>query len=487
MARRRERPLDHRALGAAQRRRQDPAVALGRSRSGLETEVRRLDERSGREHDRVLDRIGELAHVAGPGPGDERGHRARRQLEARAAVLLGEAGEKVLREQRDVVDALGERRHVHGGDLQAEVEVLAKASFAHGTLEILVRRRDHAHVDGERPGAAHAHHLALLEHAEHLGLHGEAHVADLVEEEGPAVRPLDEPRALLDARRHAAFDAEKLALEQRLGQRRAVDGDERSAAAAAVMVERARDQLLPRPARAEHEDRDVGGGEPLDDPEHPAEGGARTDEHRLARSGVERGAQAAVFGSEPLVERRVLKRHRDRRRDQPEQTLVLGADRPGRRRPEHEHARNPPADPHGVEEKRPQARCLRGKLLGRHLGGVGDERRLPGSGAAERAGREGDERRGVPGDLGLRPLPRQRERAEPARGGIAPPQPCQLDLRLLAQQGRHRAADRRRRHLARERIAHEAHERQLVEPPQQLGGRLAQRAPQRLVAHTIRG
>ena len=57
-------------------------------------------------------------------------------------------------------------------------------------LEVLVRRRD-ARARRRAIGllAADARDDALLEHAQHLGLRGQAHVADLVEEERAAVAP----------------------------------------------------------------------------------------------------------------------------------------------------------------------------------------------------------------------------------------------------------------------------------------------------------
>ena len=51
-------------------------------------------------------------------------------------------------------------------------------------------------------------------------------------------------RATLRVGEGAARVAEELALEQRLGHRRAVDGDERPRGAAAALVDRARDELL---------------------------------------------------------------------------------------------------------------------------------------------------------------------------------------------------------------------------------------------------
>ena len=67
--------------------------------------------------------------------------------------------------------------------------------------EILVRRGEDAHVDVDHVLAADARDLAGLQRAQHLGLRGEVHVADLVEEERAAVRLLEEAAALAPARR----------------------------------------------------------------------------------------------------------------------------------------------------------------------------------------------------------------------------------------------------------------------------------------------
>ena len=93
--------------------------------------------------------------------------------------------------------------------------------------------------------AADAEHLAVLEHAQELRLEVGADLADLVEEERAAVGALEAARARGDgARERAALVAEELALEHALGERLAVDRDERPADAVAPVVQQARDQLL---------------------------------------------------------------------------------------------------------------------------------------------------------------------------------------------------------------------------------------------------
>src|SRR5262245_54390515 len=102
------------------------------------------------------------------------------------------------------------------------VEVLAEAVVVDHRAKISVRRRDPADVDLERATATDALETARLQDAQQLGLQLGLELADLVEEERAAVGEL-EPAALALARagERALLVAEELALEQRLGQRRA--------------------------------------------------------------------------------------------------------------------------------------------------------------------------------------------------------------------------------------------------------------------------
>ena len=87
-------------------------------------------------------------------------------------------------------------------------------------------------------------------------------IADLVEEQRAAVGDLDQAQlALARVGEGAALVAEELALDQRLGDRRAVELDERSARARRAVVQHARDRLLAGAALAgdEHHRHRAGG------------------------------------------------------------------------------------------------------------------------------------------------------------------------------------------------------------------------------------
>ena len=115
-------------------------------------------------------------------------------------------------------------------------------------------------VDLDRPRPADALELRDLQHAQQLRLQRRRQLADLVEEQRAAVgdspacprlvatAPVNAPRSWPNSSR----------LEQRFGERRAVDRDERAAGAAAVLVERPRHELLAGPRLAGDQDGGVG-------------------------------------------------------------------------------------------------------------------------------------------------------------------------------------------------------------------------------------
>src|SRR5204862_2480674 len=92
-----------------------------------------------------------------------------------------------------------------------------------------------------------------------LGLQAERQLADLVEEQGALVGELEAAELLLGgAGERALLVTEQLALDQRLGERRAVDRDAWTGAPPRRAVDRARHHLLARARLAAEEDGRVG-------------------------------------------------------------------------------------------------------------------------------------------------------------------------------------------------------------------------------------
>ena len=202
------------------------------------------------------------------------------------------AGHEVPDEERDVLAALAQRRDLDREHLEAVVEVGAQAPLGDGGLEVAVGGGDDAHVRLDRVRRAEALERPFLEDAQEPPLDVAREVADLVEEDRAAARDLEAPEPPLErAGEGAALVAEELALDERAGQRRAVDGDERAFRAGAAPVDRARDELLARAGLARQEDGGAGRGDLLDEVEDALQRGTPADDlvEALARRPGPRG------------------------------------------------------------------------------------------------------------------------------------------------------------------------------------------------------
>ena len=131
--------------------------------------------------------------------------------------------------------------------------------------------------------------MPVFEHTQQLCLHGHRHLADLVKEQYAAVGLLEQTGTVtLRARERPLGVAEQLALEQRVGDGRAILGEERPALAGAVSVNRPGDQLLARSAVATDQHGQVARRELLDQVEdllHPRRAPDQGAEAHAALSG----------------------------------------------------------------------------------------------------------------------------------------------------------------------------------------------------------
>ena len=125
------------------------------------------------------------------------------------------------------------------------VEVLPETPLADRELEVRVGGADDPAVEGFLRGAAEAAHRLLLERGENLRLDIGRQQRDLVEEQHATRGRLEEPDlGAAGVRERPALVTEQLPFEQRLGDRRAVEVDERAAGPRAEAVQEPRDQPL---------------------------------------------------------------------------------------------------------------------------------------------------------------------------------------------------------------------------------------------------
>src|SRR5690606_2768184 len=106
-------------------------------------------------------------------------------------------------------------------------QILPESAFADLLCKILVGCGKYAHIHRDRFAASNPGDDSLLQCSQNLGLRREAHVADLVEEQGSPVRELELARAILvRSGERALHVAKQLRLDQFGGDRGAIDFDE---------------------------------------------------------------------------------------------------------------------------------------------------------------------------------------------------------------------------------------------------------------------
>ena len=199
--------------------------------------------------------MGELAHVAPPGLREQAGLALRRYRQPLQPVPRGDLREQVAGERQDVGAAVAQRRKRDPQEVQAMEKVLAKHALPHEVIEGAVAGGDHSDIHRDLARAAEPADVALLDGGQDLGLRRQGQRAHLIEEQRAAVGGLKEadPGPLRVGERPALVP-EELRLGEGVGQRRAVQGDERFSLPGPLAMQPAGENALSRPGFALDED-----------------------------------------------------------------------------------------------------------------------------------------------------------------------------------------------------------------------------------------
>ena len=160
----------------------------------------RVDERAFTENRGPLQHIAKLSNVARPVVLEKRLSCLARQTSGWPAEGPADLLQKRLAQRNDVGRTLAQRRNLDVEDAEAVEQVLAKVAALDGFPQVAVGRGDHPDVRLQEARPAEPLELALLQHAQELRLRGQAHLADLVEEQHAARRQLHLARAWPAAR-----------------------------------------------------------------------------------------------------------------------------------------------------------------------------------------------------------------------------------------------------------------------------------------------
>src|SRR5262249_20387514 len=132
-----------------------------------------------------------------------------------APQVLRAALQERLGEDRDVLAALPERRHLERNRRNPEVEVAAKSLLRDEPGELPVCRGHEPHGDEAIADVTDPPKSPLFEDLQQLGLNGEIQLADLVEEQRPAMRHFEQAELPGDRPGEgAALVPEELCLEE---------------------------------------------------------------------------------------------------------------------------------------------------------------------------------------------------------------------------------------------------------------------------------
>jgi hypothetical protein len=258
----------------------------GRLSHGIEREVRRIEQSLPfDDHGLLHDRL-KLAHVPGPRVRHQTRHRRRGDTVDREPVPRVGLATQVLDQQREVLPALPERRHLEDDSPKSIIEVLPEGALARSGAEVAVGGGEDPDVGMDHPRRANGPDLARGEEPEEHRLGLGDQLADLIQENGPAVDVPKEPGPPLDGPREGApLVAEELTQEELACERAAVDCLEPRAAASAQPVEGGRDELLSRTGLAKDEAGHVVRGHAPDPVEECPHRSALADEPMKGRQG----------------------------------------------------------------------------------------------------------------------------------------------------------------------------------------------------------
>src|SRR5207245_2846406 len=142
------------------------------------------------------------------------------------AETAGGLFDKMFRENADVLESLAQGRDFDRKHAEPVIEVKTKlAGFGLGQ-KVAVGRYDEPYLGGAGALVPDTLELPFLQDAQQLALQVERDFANLIEKQSPAIGQLETPHPILDRPGERAADVtEKLALEQVLWNRGAVDPD----------------------------------------------------------------------------------------------------------------------------------------------------------------------------------------------------------------------------------------------------------------------
>ena len=165
---------------------------------------------------------------------------------------------KTLCQLHDIGQASTQRRHLNLDTIQSIEQVGPERSRRDQLRETTIGGCDNSSVNPLRVTTADSLHRGVLHRPEELGLCCWRQVAYLVQKQRSTVRVFELSVSTSHPSCRAILDPEQLHLHERLHERSAIDGHERTSTTCTPLVKAPRDEFLSGPGFTFDEDRNVG-------------------------------------------------------------------------------------------------------------------------------------------------------------------------------------------------------------------------------------
>src|SRR5579859_250974 len=142
--------------------------AFGNASKQFGWKVVRLDARLRADDDEPFHKIPQFADISRPGIAQQNFHGGVAEFPGLLAVARAELPQEIVRQRGDVLSAVAQRRNVKGNHVEAVKQVLTKSAARDFLLQVLVGRRDYAHVYVRSDVGAHSFEALLLEDAQNF-------------------------------------------------------------------------------------------------------------------------------------------------------------------------------------------------------------------------------------------------------------------------------------------------------------------------------
>src|ERR1700722_5915424 len=211
--------------------------------------------------------------------------------------------QKMRSEYRNVVPAFAQRRDFQGKNAQPVVQIRAEPPLTDEAIEVVIGGGNDAHLGVTCAVTTDRLKLAVLQHAEQLGLHFWRQIADLVEKKSAAVRQLKAPDSIGHGPAKGALNVTKqLAFEQLARNRTAVELDQGTLTLRTVLMDGAGHQFLADAGLAQNKYGSICWRDHFNLLEDAADSGAAAQNFDSAGSVLNLLTQIGILGLETLTQ-----------------------------------------------------------------------------------------------------------------------------------------------------------------------------------------